>query len=205
LPLAGVHNSLNCLAALALGMSAGWSLTAMVAQLPQFIGLKHRCQKIASDDSINWINDSKATNVGATLAAIEGLSSPIELSSEISKKLILIAGGDGKGADFFPLKLAFKLHVNIIITLGKDGDELKRLADQIGLDSLKTYSVKTMEEAVNKARKLADVGDTVLLSPACASIDMFENYMERGDVFVRAVQATNTLATFGLQKPRETF
>ncbi len=201
LPLAGVHNALNCMAALALGISAGWSLTAMVAQLSKFIGLKHRCQKITSDDSINWINDSKATNVGATLAAIEGLSSAIEPS----KKLILIAGGDGKGADFSPLKLAFKFHVNSIITLGKDGDEFIKLSEQINLDSLKTYSVKTMEQAVSKARELASVGDTVLLSPACASFDMFNNYMERGDAFVRAVQATNTLEAIELMKPRDTF
>jgi UDP-N-acetylmuramoylalanine--D-glutamate ligase len=193
LPLTGVHNALNCLAALALGMSAGWPLIAMVNQLPHFVGLAHRCQKVASNDKINWINDSKATNVGATLAAIEGLSVGINHIDGSAKKLILIVGGDGKGADFSPLKTAFTQHVTSMITLGKDGDKFKQLSDEITDHVIDTYSVATMEQAVCKARSIASEGDTVLLSPACASIDMFKNYIERGNTFIRAVQAEERL------------
>ena len=179
LPIAGLHNALNCLAALALGYAAGWSLSGMVDNLTTFVGLPHRCQKIASDDEAIWINDSKATNVGATLAAINGLSQTMQPQ----QKLILIAGGEGKGADFSPLQVAINTHVDQLITLGKDGDKIAKL-------SKTAINVNNLDEAVLTANKLVKSykdQSYVLLSPACASIDMFPNYMVRGQAFVDAV------------------
>jgi len=178
LPLAGMHNALNYMAALALGYSAGWSLSAMTKNLTGFKGLAHRCQRVISTDNIQWINDSKATNVGATLAAITGLA-PTLLSKG---KLILIAGGDGKGADFSALTTILNCDVDQLITLGKDGADIAELVSD-------AIQVKTLEEAVERAKKIALPGDMVLLSPACASIDMFKNYQVRGEQFITAVQA----------------
>ena len=151
---------------------------AMVEKLKGFTGLPHRCQAIETRDGVRWINDSKATNVGATLAAIEGLANTLSSSN----KLILIAGGDGKGADFSPLSAAINEHVDWLITLGKDGREIAKLK----ADSIFT---RTMDEAVACARTKAEKGDLVLLSPACASLDMFKNFAARGEAFVNAVQA----------------
>jgi len=178
LPLAGMHNALNYLAALALGMHAGWSLSDMVTNLTGFEGLEHRCQRINTQDKVNWINDSKATNVGAALAAIEGLS---DLAST-EQKLILIAGGDGKGADFTPLASAISQKVSLLYTLGKDGHEIANLASN-------SIQVSSIEEAVHLASIVVKEGDIVLLSPACASIDMFKNFAERGQAFTQAVNA----------------
>ncbi|TYK65351.1 UDP-N-acetylmuramoyl-L-alanine--D-glutamate ligase [Colwellia echini] len=187
LPLAGMHNALNYMAALALGYAAGWSLEAMTNNLPGFIGLAHRCQRVASNDGIQWINDSKATNVGATLAAISGLSPTIHLNN----KLILIAGGDGKGADFSPLTTMLNAEVNQLITLGKDGGEIASL---VNASSNSPIQVNTLAEAVEQANALACHGDMVLLSPACASIDMFKNYMVRGEQFMTSVTQLQTAA-----------
>ncbi|PKG85338.1 UDP-N-acetylmuramoyl-L-alanine--D-glutamate ligase [Colwellia sp. 75C3] len=179
LPLAGMHNALNYMAALALGYSAGWSLTAMTENLAGFTGLAHRCQRVVSEDNIQWINDSKATNVGATLAAITGLAPTLADSN----KLILIAGGDGKGADFSPLRTIFNREVSQLITLGKDGAEVANLVSD-------AIQVNSLSEAVAQAKQIAKPGDMVLLSPACASIDMFKNYMVRGEQFIAAVAAS---------------
>ncbi len=180
LPLAGMHNALNYLAALALGYSAGWPLRAMVNSLTGFTGLAHRCQKIVSDDGITWINDSKATNVGATIAAINGLAQTLTLCNGVKQKLILIAGGDGKGADFTPLIKPLAVHVNHVITLGKDGDKIAKLTQN-------AHKVTSLLAAVQKAKALAKAGDIVLLSPACASLDMFKNFGDRGEQFIAAV------------------
>ena len=177
LPLAGVHNALNYLAALALGHCLGWPIHEMINHLSTFAGLAHRCQRIATSDNITWINDSKATNVGATLAAINGLSSTL-----IDNKLILIAGGDGKGADFSPLKTAINQAVSFVFTLGKDGEEIAKLTKN-------SQHVASLAEAVNLAKQQASAGDIVLLSPACASIDMFKNFSQRGEMFTDAVIA----------------
>lgn len=178
LPLAGIHNALNYLAALALGSNAGWSLPLMVKNLVGFKGLPHRCQRVDSQDGVNWINDSKATNVGATLAAITGLS---RLTSK-DQQLVLIAGGDGKGADFTPLKAAIENNVSVLYTLGKDGDKIADL-------SANSIQISSIEEAVHLASMIVKKGDIVLLSPACASIDMFNNFAERGQAFAQAVHS----------------
>lgn len=178
LPLAGMHNALNYLAVLALGYSAGWSLERMLTSLADFNGLPHRCQRIATNDNVIWINDSKATNVGAALAAINGLSSTICSNNQ----LILLAGGDGKGADFAPLISAINSDVSAVFAIGKDGRELVA-------QSKNGKFVDTIETAVQYANDIAKAGDIVLLSPACASIDMFANFAERGQRFTEAVIA----------------
>ncbi|MBA6288118.1 UDP-N-acetylmuramoyl-L-alanine--D-glutamate ligase [Colwellia sp. MB3u-4] len=180
LPLQGLHNALNYLAVLALGKCAGWDLKAMLASLKTFKGLAHRCEVIETNDGIRWINDSKATNVGATLAAIEGLAPTLP-----ANKLVLIAGGDGKGADFSPLSQALTQHVDYLITLGKDGPAIAAL--RLPSQADKTSHVDSLAAAVTLARTQAKAGDMVLLSPACASLDMFANYVERGVVFITSV------------------
>jgi UDP-N-acetylmuramoylalanine--D-glutamate ligase len=182
LPLAGMHNALNYMAALALGYSAGWSLSVMTENLVGFSGLPHRCQRVKSNDGIQWINDSKATNVGATLAAISGLAPTLSSAN----KLILIAGGDGKGADFSALTAVLKSDVSQVITLGKDGAEIAGLVSN-------AIEVNSLTEAVTQAKLQAKNGDMVLLSPACASIDMFKNFVARGEQFMTAVQAEGEL------------
>lgn len=181
LPLAGMHNALNYLAALALGYSAGWSLSSMIKHLAGFNGLAHRCQRIISNDNIIWINDSKATNVGATLAAINGLAKTLTNS----QRLILIAGGESKGADFTPLIESLEQHVFKVITLGKDGDKIEKLANKV----TSTQQVEDLHSAVKAAKSIATSGDIVLLSPACASIDMFQNFAKRGEAFISAINS----------------
>lgn len=180
MPLQGIHNALNYLAVLALGKGAGWNLQAMLSSLQTFKGLAHRCEVIESQDGICWVNDSKATNVGATLAAIEGLAPTLA-----NHKLILIAGGDGKGADFSPLTKALTEQVEHLITLGKDGRAIGHL--RLPSQQAKTTHVDSLAAAVKLARQHANKGDMVLLSPACASLDMFANYVERGVVFIKSV------------------
>jgi len=171
--MVGQHNQLNALAAIALGQQAGLSLKAMIDTLKTFGGLEHRCQKIASDDGVLWLNDSKATNVGATLAALEGLKSH-------QGKLIVIAGGDAKGGDLTPLKRPFETTVNHLIVMGKDASLFTAIASN-------AITCNSIEEAVIQASTFANSGDIVLLSPACASIDMFDNYMQRGQHFIDAI------------------
>ncbi|MFT5023440.1 MAG: UDP-N-acetylmuramoylalanine--D-glutamate ligase [Colwellia sp.] len=180
LPIAGLHNALNCLAVLALGHSAGWPLDEMLTHLVEFKGLAHRCQLISTYNNVQWINDSKATNVGATFAAIEGLAA---MMSE-HNNLYVIAGGDGKGADFSPLTNVFSKDVSHVFTLGKDGDEIAAVANKV---QIKNSKVTGIEQAINILGNIVKSGDVVLLSPACASIDMFKNFAERGEVFVNAV------------------
>lgn len=178
LPLAGTHNALNYLAVLALGHSAGWSIEKMVTGLASFTGLAHRCQRVETTDDIFWINDSKATNIGATLAAINGLSASVSKNN----RLILLAGGDGKGADFTPLIEAIEQNVKQVFVIGKDAEKIAALSEKVDI-------VVDLQTAVSKANDIVTAGDVVLLSPACASIDMFQNFAERGQVFVNAVQA----------------
>lgn len=179
LKVRGAHNQANALAALALGHAAGLPMAAMLATLREFTGLAHRCQWLRELHGVNYYDDSKATNVGAALAAIEGLGADIE------GKLLLVAGGDGKGADFSALRAPVAEHCRAVILLGRDAE---LLATALG-DSVPLLRVKTLEEAVQRAAELAQSGDAVLLSPACASLDMFKNYEQRGQLFAVAVQA----------------
>ncbi len=177
LKIRGGHNQANALAALALGHAVGLPFDAMLASLKTFAGLVHRCQWLRELNGVNYYDDSKATNVGAALAAIEGLG------ADIDGKLVLIAGGDGKGADFTPLKAPVAAHCRAVVLLGHDAD---LLAATFG-DSVPLVRVTTLEEAVQRAADIAQEGDAVLLSPACASLDMFKNFEERGQLFARAV------------------
>jgi UDP-N-acetylmuramoylalanine--D-glutamate ligase len=173
--LQGKHNIENALAALALGTGIGLPMPAMLTAIRKFKGLSHRCQFVATVDGVDYINDSKGTNVGATLAAIHGLATG-------NKDIVLIAGGVGKGADFKPLVVASdKLKAAVLI--GKSADEL-----EIVLSS-KVLCIRadSMSDAVEQAAQIAVSGDTVLLSPACASFDMFSSFEHRGQVFVDAI------------------
>jgi UDP-N-acetylmuramoylalanine--D-glutamate ligase len=174
--LVGAHNMLNIQAAAALAKVFGIDDDSIRQGAQQFGGLPHRCQTVSMFNNVRWINDSKATNIGATLAAINGLA------SHIKGKLILIAGGEGKGADFSVMAECLTQSVGLLITLGKDGDKIARLHSN-------NVKVQTMQEAVLVASEHSQAGDIVMLSPACASLDMFVSYQQRGDCFAQAVQA----------------
>ena len=175
LPVAGRHNVANALAALALGYSIGLPLAAMREALCAFHGLAHRCELVADFLGIRWYNDSKATNVGATLAAIEGLGP--------GAGLVLIAGGEGKGADFSPLRSAVSTHVEAVVLIGRDAP----LLEDALRDTVPLHRAADLEEAVERAGRLAPSGGQVLFSPACASFDMFDDYRTRGEAFMRLV------------------
>lgn len=178
LPVLGRHYQANALAALAIGYGYGLPLESMLQTLVTFQGLPHRCQLIREYNGVRWYNDSKGTNVGATLAAIEGLG------SETEGKLILIAGGVGKNADFSPLVLPIEKYVKSAVLIGEAAPILAAVIE----DRIEVCYAKSMEEAVIQAGRMADQGDSVLLSPACASLDMFNNFEHRGQVFTEAVQ-----------------
>ncbi len=171
----GLHNAANALAALALGEAAGLPLAAMLAALESFPGLPHRSAWVADAAGVRYVDDSKGTNVGATLAAVAGMPGP----------LVMIAGGEGKGQDFTPLAAAFRGKVRHAVLIGRDAAALA--AALAGVCTLERAG--SMEEAVLGASRAARAGDTVLLSPACASLDMFRDYGQRGDVFAAAVRA----------------
>ncbi|WP_232364509.1 UDP-N-acetylmuramoyl-L-alanine--D-glutamate ligase [Salinimonas lutimaris] len=172
--LVGTHNILNIQAAIGLAMCAGVEASAAAAAVATFAPVAHRCVTLPTSDKIRWIDDSKATNAGATIAALTGLG------AGKTGRLILIAGGDGKGADFAVLTPYLHQYVDELITLGKDGPALAALKSG-------AYQVANMPEAVEQARALASPGDIVLMSPACASLDMFKNYVHRAEVFAQAV------------------
>ena len=174
LKIKGLHNAANALAALALGEALELPLPVMLQELGEFAGLPHRSQWVAEVRGVSYINDSKGTNVGATVAAVAGLPGP----------LVLIAGGDGKQQDFTPLGAALRGKVRHAVLIGRDAPLLARaLAGVCTLESC-----ATLPEAVRAAARAAHPGDTVLLSPACASLDMFRDYTQRGAVFTQAVQ-----------------
>lgn len=171
----GRHNLANALAALALGEACGLPMAPMLQVLRTFPGLPHRCQWVAEINGVNYYEDSKGTNVGATLAAIEGLP---------GEKVVLIAGGQGKGQDFSPLRDAVANRARAVVLIGEDAPLLAQTLERTTALS----HAASMEEAVVQAAALAQPGDSVLLSPACASFDMFRNYVERGERFVAAVK-----------------
>ena len=176
LGIRGEHNYANALAALALGTAMGLPKEGMCRALRSFAGLPHRCRWVARIDDVDWFNDSKGTNVGASRAAIHGLAN--------GRNVILIAGGDGKGADFAPLAEVIAAQVKALILIGRDGP---RIAQAVGARAPIQYAAD-MQQAVLACKGAAQAGDVVLLSPACASFDMFDNYMARGDAFVAAVR-----------------
>lgn len=174
--VAGLHNQSNALAALALGGVLGLSEEAMCEALRHYKGLKHRMQFVANIGGVSWVNDSKATNVGACVAALQGFK---------NADVVLIAGGDAKGADMSELVPILKENVKALLLIGKDGALIRQVVN----DSVPVYDVGTLKKAVKKAAKISQAGDTVLLSPACASLDQFSNYQERGMVFISKVKA----------------
>ncbi len=172
--ISGLHNAANALAALALGEAAGLPTPPMLKALEAFPGLPHRSSWIADIGGVRYIDDSKGTNVGATIAAVAGLPGP----------LVMIAGGEGKGQDFSPLAGAFRGKVREAVLIGKDAPALAAALAGVCAVSM----AASMDAAVAAARRVAQPGDTVLLSPACASLDMFRDYGHRGDVFAAAVR-----------------
>lgn len=177
LALVGAHNLANALAALALGDLQGLPIDAMRAALKTFSGLPHRCELVAEIAGVRWINDSKGTNPGATMAALEGLG------QAGSGKVVLIAGGDGKGADFAPLAPVLARHARALVLIGRDAPLIGAVAPA----GLPMQAAADMDAAVAQAASFAHPGDLVLLSPACASFDMFDDYQHRGRVFSEAV------------------
>lgn len=177
LKIKGTHNVENALAALAIAEAAGVDQSAALVALRQFAGLAHRCQWVAEINGIEFYNDSKATNVGAAIAALQGLAPS-------ARRITLIAGGDGKGADFSTFGIAISKYVSTLVTIGTDGGAIAACCD----DSVSIKPCKTLIEAVHTAFESASPGDIVLLSPACASFDMFENYEDRGRQFVNVVE-----------------
>ena len=174
------HHLQNAMAALAIGTAVNVPMEAMLEVLRDFPGIRHRCQWVRTRHRVDYFNDSKGTNVGATQASIVSLG-----QSAKKGQLILIAGGQGKDADFSPLRESVKRYVKEVILIGEDAPILEK--------ALKGYTVikyaNSMNEAVNQAATVARAGDIVLFSPACASYDMFLNYEHRGDVFINTVEA----------------
>jgi len=178
LKIRGQHNVANALAALALGQAAGLPMAAMLDALRVFGGLKHRCQWVAGKAGISYFNDSKGTNVGATVAALDGLGPTLD-----NAKIVLIAGGDGKGAAFDDLAAPLRRFGRAAVLIGTDAPRIRTAVGPI-----ECHDASDMDEAVKLASELAEEGDIVLLSPACASFDMFKNFNVRGDAFIAAVE-----------------
>jgi UDP-N-acetylmuramoylalanine--D-glutamate ligase len=175
LAMVGTHNQLNALAALAAGELLGLDSAAMLQVLSEFPGLPHRMQRVARIAGVDYINDSKATNVAAAVASIRS----------IDGELVLIAGGDGKGGDFNELAAAVDGKLRAAVLIGADAEKLAAALDTV----MPVHFANDLTAAVRQAAALAERDDTVLLAPACASFDQFKNYMERGDVFHTAVRA----------------
>ncbi len=176
LQVAGSHNRANALAAMALTRCLNVSAAAMDAALGSFTGLAHRVQHIARIGGVDFYDDSKGTNVGATVAALEGLGAPV----------VLIAGGDGKGQDFSPLAPAVAHHARAVVLIGRDGEAIGR---ELAPTGVPLWRAPSLPAAVALAFEQAQAGDCVMLSPACASFDMFRNYEHRAQVFASAVAA----------------
>jgi UDP-N-acetylmuramoylalanine--D-glutamate ligase len=177
----GRHNLANALAAAALARALGAGGAAIAAGLRAFHGLPHRLQRVALRRGVTWFDDSKGTNVGATIAALRGL--------QIDGRVLLIAGGDGKGQDFSPLAAPVGEQARCVLLIGRDAPRIEAALAGSGVPLLRCA---TLEDAVAQAAMLAQAGDAVLLSPACASFDMFRDYRARGDAFARAVRALET-------------
>lgn len=178
LRIRGRHNALNALAALALASSTGASLAPMLYGLREYSGEPHRVEPVTVLQDVEYFDDSKGTNVGATVAAIQGLGA--------ERRLVVILGGDGKGQDFAPLLNPVSHHARAVVLIGRDAPALRVALQDSGVP---LHDAASLPEAVTLCHQLAQSGDAVLLSPACASLDMFRNYAHRAQVFVDAVQA----------------
>lgn len=174
LPVAGLHNAANALAALALVSAIDLPEAPLLEALRRYQGLPHRVQKIAEIGGVEFFDDSKGTNVGATVAALNGLAQPV----------VLIAGGDGKGQDFTPLASAVAQHARAVVLIGRDAGMIARALAGCGVPLVRAHD---MDDAVQAAFNASRPGDAVVLSPACASYDMFRNYVHRAEIFVQAV------------------
>ena len=175
LPIAGLHNAANAMAALALCAAIGLDPVVLLPALRQFRGLPHRVERVAEIDGVTYYDDSKGTNVGATVAALQGMG----------RKVVIILGGDGKGQDFSPLKQAVAAHARAVILIGRDGPLIGEAITGCGVP---VESAVDLPEAVKKSAVAARHGDAVLLSPACASFDMFRSYEHRAQVFIETVR-----------------
>jgi len=178
LRIRGRHNALNALAALALAGSTQASLAPMLFGLREYRGEPHRVESVTVLNDVEYFDDSKGTNVGATVAALHGLG--------VDRRLVVILGGDGKGQDFSPLQTPITRYTRGVVLIGRDAPELREVLQDCGVPMA---DAATLPDAVVQASRMAQAGDAVLLSPACASLDMFRNYAHRAEVFVNAVQA----------------
>ncbi len=176
LRIRGRHNAVNALAALALASSTGCSLASMLFGLREYQGEPHRVQSVAIVNDIEYFDDSKGTNVGATVAALVGLGQ--------DRRVVVILGGDGKGQDFSPLAAPISRHARAVVLIGRDAPLIR---DAVKLCGVPVMDASTLPEAVQAAKEVAQAGDAVLLSPACASFDMFKDYAHRAQVFCQAV------------------
>ncbi|NHZ88112.1 UDP-N-acetylmuramoyl-L-alanine--D-glutamate ligase [Massilia sp. CCM 8733] len=182
LRIRGLHNAANALAALALCRAIGLPFAPLLHGLRDYQGEPHRVELVAAIDAIDYYDDSKGTNVGATVAALSGLGKAFGGESQ---KIVLIAGGDGKGQQFEPLAEPCSRYVRVVLLIGRDAPLLRAAIEPSGVDVI---DCDTLPEAVRRASALAQPGDAVLLSPACASFDMFTGYGHRAQVFVDAVR-----------------
>ena len=179
LPLQGLHNAANVMAALALCVSLGYDAQQLLPAVLSFQGLPHRVEKVTEINGVTWYDDSKGTNVGATVAALTGIS------GMQGRKIVLIAGGDGKGQDFSPLAPAVAQCARAVVLIGRDGPLIGNVLKEVDVPLI---FASDMRDAVQHANALARQGDAVLLSPACASFDMYHDYAHRAAVFIAAVK-----------------
>jgi UDP-N-acetylmuramoylalanine--D-glutamate ligase len=180
--LEGLHNAANALAAIALAREVGVPCTAAIGTLRTFRGLPHRVERVANRNGVAFYDDSKGTNVGSTVAALSGFA---RQHAGSGARVVLIAGGDGKQQDFSPLADACVAAARAVVLIGRDAPQIERALEGSGVPVM---AATTMEDAVQRAAGSARPGDAVLLSPACASFDMFRNYRHRGEVFRAAVE-----------------
>nr|MBD0117066.1 UDP-N-acetylmuramoyl-L-alanine--D-glutamate ligase [Acinetobacter baumannii] len=178
----GMHNVANALACLALGEAIGLPMESMLETLKQFKGLEHRCEYVKTVHDVRYYNDSKGTNVGATLAAIDGLGAAIEVKKG---KVALILGGQGKGQDFSPLRSSIEKYAKVVVLIGEDAPVIEQAIQ----GATKILHAATLKEAVELCQRETQAEDVVLLSPACASFDMFKSYNDRGQQFVACVNS----------------
>ena len=186
LKIVGLHNAANALAAVALCRGIGIDYAPIIQTLYNFKGLPHRVEWVANIDDVDYYDDSKGTNVGATCAALNGM-----FKNGHPQKVVLIAGGDGKGQDFKPLSGAVAENARAVVLIGRDAPLIEAVLLKTNIP---LYQAIDLPEAVNIAKKIAQTGDAVLLSPACASFDMFKNYVHRAEVFVNAIKRLEEFA-----------